>query len=130
HRWQLIQCLLRWAFLAVWFLVLQASVIPLQLGDKYPSLWSLLIATLALSGLFQLLPNKRILLCRGILTAAATLFFGIQLFTALSEPSRSEAVVLDSPFRAEALVFHGGRSALVNHHYPLRSQRDAMDIIV
>jgi murein DD-endopeptidase MepM/ murein hydrolase activator NlpD len=37
-------------------------------------------------------------------------------------------VVLAAPFRGEWLVVNGGRSSLINIHYRLASQRDALDL--
>src|SRR6185295_2182239 len=41
---------------------------------------------------------------------------------------KTEGVILAAPFRGEWLVVNGGRSALINIHYRLASQRDALDI--
>jgi hypothetical protein len=129
-RWYLFQCLGRWVFLAVWLFVLRASIIPLQLGREYKSTWTLLVATLILGAGLQLLPNKRILLARNIFTATVTLFFAAQLFMAAGDRAPPDAVLLDPPFRAETYVFQGGRSPLLNHHFILRSQRHALDLLV
>lgn len=37
---------------------------------------------------------------------------------------------MDTPLRREMLVFQGGQSPLLNHHFVLRSQRDALDLVV
>lgn len=129
HRWYLVQALVVWFFLGIWYLVLRLSLIPLQLGQQHAAVWLVFAPVLVVSGLLQLLPGPRVLLARNVLVAGAALFFGYQVIRATSDGTRAEAVELDSPFRGEALVFHGGGSALVNHHFPIPSQRNALDMM-
>ncbi len=129
HRWFVVQLLVRWAFVLVWALVLRASIIPLQLGDDITSLWSLLIFILFLIALFPLLPKKRILASRLVLVVGVTLFFGVQLVMASVPPSASEVTTMDVPLRTEVLVFQGGASPLLNHHFLLDAQRHALDVV-
>jgi biotin carboxyl carrier protein len=42
----------------------------------------------------------------------------------------TDAVILDSPVRGEWDVGSGGRSVLVNHHYPVAQQRHAVDLVM
>lgn len=43
--------------------------------------------------------------------------------------SKSEAVELAAPFEGEWVVMQGGRSSLINHHYGVPNQRDALDLV-
>lgn len=130
HRWFLVQALARWAFLGVWVLVLRASIVPLQLGDSFKSVWIMLGLVLFALALFPLFPKKRILASRLVFVVALTLFFGIQLVMAAVPPSASTITTMDMPLRSEMLVLQGGRSPLINHHFILRSQRNALDLVV
>lgn len=130
HRWFLVQAAVRWAFLGVWVLVLRASIIPLQLGDSLKSIWMMLAIVVIAVALFPLFPKKRILASRLVFVVALTLFFGGQLVMAAVPPSASEITTMDMPLRSEMLVFQGGRSPLLNHHFLLRSQQNALDLVV
>jgi hypothetical protein len=129
HRWLLVQAVARWAFVGVWVLVLRASVIPLQLGDNLASIWTLLAFVFLAVALLPLLPKKRVLSARLLFTVALTLFFGGQLVMVALPVSASEITVMDMPLRSEMIVFQGGRGPLVNHHFILRAQRDALDLV-
>jgi hypothetical protein len=130
HRWFLVQALVRWAFVIVWVLVVRGSIVPLQLGESATSLWLVLAAVFVAVSLFALLPKKRILISRLVAVGALTLFFGGQLVMAVLPVPASEITTMDVPLRAEMLVFQGGRSPLLNHHFLLRPQRDALDLVV
>jgi hypothetical protein len=130
HRWFLVQALVRWGFLGVWVLVLRSSIVPLQLGDNLKSVWIMLALVFIAVALFPLFPKKRILASRLVFIVTLTLFFGGQLVMAALPVSPSEIITMDMPLRSEMLVFQGGRSPLINHHFILRSQRNALDLVV
>lgn len=130
HRWFLVQALVRWGFLSVWVLVLRASIVPLQLGEDLKSTWIMLAFVVIAVALFPLFPKKRILASRLVFVGALTLFFGGQLVMAALPVSSSDVITMDTPLRGDLLVFQGGRSPLINHHFILRSQRNALDLVV
>jgi peptidase M23-like protein len=79
--------------------------------------------------ILALIPNRRIRPSTSLFFAAGSLFLVIELVRILWPVPAADTVVLDPPFRGEWYVFQGGRSALVNHHFPLRSQRHALDLL-
>jgi hypothetical protein len=54
--------------------------------------------------------------------------FMIWQFVQVTIPYRGEVIALNSPMKGVCLVGQGGRSGIVNHHYPLQSQRCAIDL--
>jgi hypothetical protein len=130
HRWFLLQVAVRWVFLAVWVLALRSSIVAVQLGDALRSVWIILGLAFFVLAIFPLLPKKRILASRLMLTFALAMFFGGQLILAGMPPATAEVFTMSIPLRNEALVFQGGRSPLLNHHFLLRSQRNALDLVV
>jgi hypothetical protein len=54
---------------------------------------------------------------------------GWQLVQVYLLSDSSHPVAIQPPFRGEWVVLQGGRSVLINHHYPLTSQRFALDLI-
>jgi hypothetical protein len=79
--------------------------------------------------LLQLFPARHVSRSVNLLHALALAFLGLQLFQVYVASRFSEPIVLAPPFRGEWVVFQGGRSSLINHHYFLRSQRFALDMI-
>ena len=130
HRWYLVQALVRGGFVVVWALVMHASIARVQLGDQLASMWSFLGVVLVAVGLFPLLPLRRILGARLVLVGILGIFFGAQLVMALLPTSGADVVTLDPPMRQELVVFQGGPSPIINHHWLLRAQRNALDLVV
>jgi hypothetical protein len=56
------------------------------------------------------------------------LFLGIEALRIVAGPPGA-AVELTVPCDGEWAVVHGGRSALVNHHYPILAQSHALDLV-
>ncbi len=73
-----------------------------------------------------LVPRRRILLVPNVVMLVTSLFLGAQ-FVRLGTPV-VDAVTLDSPVRGTWYVGSGGRSVLLNHHYPVPQQRHAVDL--
>jgi hypothetical protein len=83
------------------------------------------VGFLVLAALF---PQRRVRVSTNSFFAIAWIFLVLQLVKLFLPVSPSDAAVLAPPFRGEWYVYHGGRSAVFNHHYVVRSQRDALDI--
>ena len=81
---------------------------------------------LAALALLALVPRRRISLAFNVLVALGSLFLVLQLVQLERGPE--DAVVIDLPFEGVWFVASGGRSPLVNGHYPLRVQRHALDL--
>ena len=128
-RWHLFQMLNRWAFWVAMMMTLPLVVIPIQFKpDEYRSIQNLWIGSAVLLMLLELFPAKRLHLSTNLLFAAGWLFFAFQFLQIYAPPSLAESMVLTAPFRGDWYIFHGGRSALVNHHYPITAQRNALDL--
>ncbi len=81
---------------------------------------------LAALALLALVPRRRISLAFNLLVALGSLFLVVQLVQLERGPE--DAVAIDLPFEGVWFVASGGRSTLVNGHYPLRVQRHALDL--
>src|SRR5215211_429824 len=80
-----------------------------------------------------LLPRRQISLATNLLVAIGLSFLAVQLVEVNRAPSGP--VVIDWPLAGEWYVVHGGRSDLINAHYPSRlpligpEQADALDVV-
>ena len=92
----------------------------------------LLVAAVAMAVL-ALLPRRQISLATNLLVAIGWSFLAVQLVGINRPPS--DPVVIDWPLAGEWYVVHGGRSDLINAHYPSRlpligpEQADALDVL-
>jgi hypothetical protein len=127
----LLQCLNRWMFWGMAGVTLALSIVPIQLGPDERLILRVVIglSLVILLGL-QLVPPRRIRLLGNIPYALGWLFLVVEWLRVISPHSMSDGVVISPPFRGEWYVMQGGRSALVNHHYPIRSQRYALDLVM
>src|SRR5262249_5179534 len=82
--------------------------------------------SLALLTLFAFVPRRQIFVPTNILVACLLGFTALQV--ARVELPPNDPVTIDMPFAGEWYVFSGGRSALVNDHWPTVAPRDALDI--
>ena len=85
--------------------------------------WGGLVAT-ALLVAFR---GRRISLATNVLLALGSLFLAVQLVRIYSEPT--DPVRIAIPFNEEWDVASGGRSTLLNSHWSLNVQRDAIDFV-
>lgn len=85
--------------------------------------WIGLLATAVLVAF----PRRRISVAANLLVALGSIFLAVQLVRIHSEPT--DAVTIGVPFAEEWYVASGGRSALVNSHWSLNVQRDAIDFV-
>jgi hypothetical protein len=129
HRPHLVQAVVRCVFVVVWALVLRMSVVPLQLGEAAGALWPMLGFVLTVTAVAAFLPLRRVLAARVVFLVVLTIFFGVQVVMAMT-PSSADAVKMPSPLDADVIVIQGGASPLVNHHFLLRAQRNALDLDV
>ena len=128
-RWHLLQWFNRCLFWFLLALMLDLAVIPIQFEpDEYRVIRVILWGAVAALGLLELFPGKRVSLWRNLPFSFGWLFFGTQLVQVLVSVPADQCVVLSAPFRGEWYVFHGGRSALLNHHYLIPEQRHALDL--
>jgi hypothetical protein len=82
---------------------------------------------LAALALLAIVPRRRISLAFNVLVGLGSLFLVVQLVQLERGPE--DAVAIDLPVEGVWFVASGGRSALVNGHYPLRVQRNALDLL-
>jgi hypothetical protein len=76
-----------------------------------------------------LIPQKKVRISTNGFFAIAWVFLAMELVRIVLPASAAEAVVIAPPFRGEWYIFQGGRSVLINHHYAIRAQRHALDIM-
>jgi hypothetical protein len=127
----LLQCLNRWMFWGMAGLTLALSLVPIQFEpDEYLALRVVIGLSLAILLGLQLVPPRRIRLLGNIPYTLAWLFLGVEWLRVFTPHSTSDGVVISPPFRGEWYVLQGGRSALVNHHYPIQGQRYALDLLM
>ncbi len=128
----LLQSLNLGVFLILTVFVLQLAIVPVQFDPgQYRSMLLIAWASAAFLFIFGLIPQKKVRISTNSFFLVGWLFLGLELIRILSPPpSSSQTVLLASPFAREAYIFNGGRSTLLNHHYPLVAQRHAVDITV
>jgi hypothetical protein len=127
----LLQCLNRWMFWGMAGLTLALSLVPIQFEPgEYRAIWLVLGLSLGVLLILQLVPPRRVRLVGNIPYALGWVFLGVEWLRVLSPLTASDGVLISPPFRGEWYVFQGGRSALVNHHYPIRAQRYALDLVM
>ncbi len=119
----------RWTFWVLAAVVLHLCIVPAQFPpDQYSGLRVMYLGGVVALMLLELLPGKRIWLATNGVMAAGSLFMLVQIARIYTPPAKGQGVVLAAPFRGEWLVFHGGRSGLLNAHYGYPSERDALDL--
>jgi hypothetical protein len=94
--------------------------------DSHDTIVHLFWIGLAALAALALVPRRRISLAFNVLAALASLFLVLQLTQIHRDPKN--AVAIDLPLEGRWFVASGGRSVLVNGHYPLRVQRHALDL--
>ena len=82
---------------------------------------------LAAAALLVAFPRRRISATANVLALLATVFLAASLVGTVSGPR--DAVRIGLPFTGQWEVASGGRSALVNNHWTLAVQRDAIDFV-
>ena len=82
---------------------------------------------LAAAALLVAFPRRRISATANVLTLLASVFLAASLVGTVSSPR--DAVRIGVPFTDRWEVASGGRSALVNNHWTLAVQRDAIDFV-
>jgi tRNA A-37 threonylcarbamoyl transferase component Bud32 len=118
-----------WIF---WLLVgwtLELCVVPAQFTpQEYAMIRTIDWGGIAILLLLGLLPGKRIYIATNLAFAIGSIFMATQMVRIYSPGPKTDGVVLAAPFRGEWLVVNGGRSTLINIHYRLANQRDALDL--
>jgi len=129
NRKYLVQALNVWLFVGLAACAVRLAVIPAQFSAndfRIVQLWIWGCSAFLLCAC--LLPQKRVLLSPNAFFFVGSVFLAVDLCRAFLPISASDAVVLAPPFRGEWYVYHAGRSALFNHHYAVKAQRDALDL--
>jgi len=131
HRKHLFQLLNVAVFLGLTATALRLALIPLQFPpDEYRSMWLAMGVAIGVVLVLQLVPQRKVRISINLFYVVASIVLAAELCRILVPGTPEGAIELDPPFRGEWYVFHGGRSSLVNHHYPIVSQRHALDLIV
>jgi predicted Ser/Thr protein kinase len=123
------QAVNQWIFWLLAAFTLELCVVPAQFtADQYFVIRVIDWGGVVILLLLALLPGKRIYYAINIAFAAGSIFMATQMVRIYWPVPKSVGVVLAAPFRGEWLVVNGGRSTLINIHYGLRNQRNALDI--
>ncbi len=128
HRFEF---LLKGLFLILLGAALDRSIVVAQFTpEKYLQARELVWSSILIVFFFSFFPLKNI-------SRASNLFWGLgaallllENFALLAASRASHAVLLDSPFHQECLIFNGGPTPLLNHHFGIPSQRHALDITI
>jgi hypothetical protein len=123
-----ISALVRLAFFASCGYLLSIAIAPCQSPQHarhymQTVTWSLA----ALQIVLALMPARRISIPFIAMYSIGACFM-IWHFVQIAAPLKTEKVLLDSPLKGVACVLQGGNDVIINHHYLLHSQRDALDI--
>jgi len=118
-----------WLFWLLAGITLNFCIVPAQFAPNvFYGIRALEWVAIAALMLLRLLPAKRIFIATNLALAAGSVFMAVELTRITWPQAKSDGVVLSVPFHGEWLVVQGGRSPLINHHYRLASQRNALDI--
>jgi len=118
-----------WIFWLLVGLTLELCIVPAQFTpQEYATIHAINWGGIIILVLLALLPGKRIYVATNLAFAVGSIFMATQMARIYWPGPKTEGVVLAAPFRGEWLVVNGGRSALINIHYRLANQRDALDI--
>ena len=124
-----LQALNAWLFWLAVAATVQTCLIPAQfMSGEYRLVQIMIWGPTVILILLELVPGKQISVIRNLALAVGWLFLGVENARIYWPGTEADAFVLQAPFRGQWLVLQGGSSALVNHHYPVRGQRDALDI--
>ena len=123
---QIINGLLFWI---IALLTLETCIVPTQFTpEEYRGIRFMVWASILTLICLQLLSAKRVYLATNLVLCAGSVFMGVQLIQISRPVAQQEVTILSFPFHGEWVVVQGGRSSLINHHYRLSSQRDALDL--
>lgn len=118
----------RLAFYASCGYLLSIAIVPCQFPE-HPHLYmaTLTWSLAALQILISLMPPRRVSIPFTVMYSIGAAFM-IWHFIQIGTPAPGEKIVLDSPMKGVTCVVQGGNDPIINHHYPLESQRHALDI--
>lgn len=128
HRLQFVRAVAGLVLVTLSYIVLRVSIVPEQLGGDYGSTRVEIIAAAVIAALLQLLPLGATRRAAVVPLVAANVFL-LAVLAMIFQPN-SAAVSLVNPMHDELLVMQGGSSPVVNHHYVVSSQRNALDLVV
>jgi hypothetical protein len=116
------------AFFASCGYLLSIAVVPCQFPNHPAMFMKTLTWTLAaLQLVLALMPTRRTSVAFTALYSIGTAFM-IWHFIQIATLAPGEKTVLESPMKGVTCVVQGGNDSIINHHYPLVSQRYALDI--
>lgn len=118
-----------WIFWLLVGLTLKLCIVPAQFSpQEFATISMIDWGGIAILMLLSLLPGRRIYIATNVAFAIGSLFMATQMARIYWPVPKTEGVILAAPFRGEWLVLNGGRSSLINIHYRLANQRNALDI--
>jgi hypothetical protein len=130
HRKWTLQAVNVWlclALLAATSLTGTFSIWRIYAPDAYGFIVGTFLAGLAATAALAIVPRRRISVVANALIALGAVFLAVQLVRIHTEPA--DAVSLGVPFTERWEVASGGRSTLVDGHWSLDVQRNAIDFV-
>jgi hypothetical protein len=127
YLWQAAGRIALWALVAFMSLPTLGSLEYLVADDTARALRVGFSISLAVLVALAFVPRRRIFVPTNILVACMLGFMALQV--ARVELPPKDPVTIEMPFAGEWYVFSGGRSALVNNHWPTVPQRHALDMV-
>ncbi len=116
------------AFFASCGYLLSIAIAPCQFPDHPAAFMKIFTGSMAaLQLVLAFMPARRISIPFTALYSIGTAFM-VWHFIQIATPAPGEKIALDSPMKGVMCVIHGGNDPIINNHYPLESQRYALDI--
>lgn len=131
-RWYRIQWLLSAAFVVSWWLAAKQNIDLLSFlaPSSLPIVWAVVFAVGGLFLLLATIPGRTISASANLAFLLVTVgTFGLLGQATFGGVAAKEVVTLHAPFKGQQVIFQGGNGPLINHHYILKSQRYALDLL-
>lgn len=119
---------------ATWIIIgvcVHIAVVPIQFPTQiFTGLTYLIWASVVVLCILDWIPRKQVGKSLNVTLFLFLIFLSYQLILIFLPANKVTSVELAPPFKGDWYVFHGGNSALLNHHHFAGSQKFAMDIII
>jgi murein DD-endopeptidase MepM/ murein hydrolase activator NlpD len=106
------------------------DAVPVMLGHRNAFLATVVVLDVVLAATALALPGRLAPVTRSAIALGALLVLGITSLQVHVFGPAGSAVALASPVHGTWYALQAGRSPLLNHHWPVAAQHDALDIVV
>ena len=125
--WQFVNRTLCYVFVAV-VSVLSAPRFEAPRSEYNAIFAMLVVVPAAVLLILELFPARPVRKAYNVVPLLLWTYLAVQCIQLFAPPLSSEKVELAAPFHGEWVVHQGGRSSLLNHHYPIQAQLFALDL--